>query len=50
MKTWHPSGKGAGESQTVSVSADGTAEIAVKMDLKRERRQRKPGAVDERDY
>ena len=51
MKTWHPSSKaGASDGQPVSVPAEGTLDVTTRMELKRERRQRKPGAVDERDY
>lgn len=51
MKTWHPNGKaGANDGQQISVPAEGTLDMTAHVELKRERRQRKPGAVDERDY
>ncbi len=51
MKSWHPSQKaGDGPEQTLKVAADGTVDVTLRMEMKRERRQRKPGAVDERDY
>ena len=51
MKTWHPSAKaGVSEGQPVAVPAEGALDVTAQVELKRERRQRKPGAVDERDY
>ncbi len=51
VKVWHPNQKaGQGEVGTVKVSATGTAAITVTLDVKRSRTQRKPGAVDEKDY
>jgi len=51
MKTWHPNVKGAtAAEQPIAVPAQGPLEITARLELKRDRRQRKPGAVDERDY
>ena len=51
MKTWHPNSKaGTSDGQPVAVPAEGTLDVTARLELKRERRQRKPGAVDEHDY
>ena len=51
VRVWHPNQKaGQGEAGTIQISASGTTSVTVKLDLKRSRTQRKPGAVDEKDY
>jgi len=51
VKIWHPSQKaGQGEAGTVQVGANDTVNITVKVELKRSRTQRKPGAIDENGY
>ncbi|MBX7200897.1 MAG: hypothetical protein K1X51_16115 [Rhodospirillaceae bacterium] len=51
VKVWHPSQK-TGEviTKDVTLAANDTANIELKIEMKRERRQRKPGAVDEKEY
>jgi plastocyanin len=51
VKVWHP-GQKAGEtaSRDVTLAADDTFTVDLKIEMKRERRQRKPGAVDEKEY
>jgi plastocyanin len=51
VKVWHPSQKaGQGEAGTVQIGVNDTVNITVKLDLKRSRTQRKPGAIDENGY
>ena len=51
VKVWHPNQKaGQGEAGTVQIGANDTANVTVKIEMKRNRTQRKPGAVDENDY
>ncbi len=51
VKVWHPGQKtGEAVSQDVTLAAGDTAAIDLKIEMKRERRQRKPGAVDEKEY
>lgn len=51
VKVWHPNQRaGQGDAGTIQVSATGTVNVEVKLDLKRNRTQRKPGAIDEKDY
>jgi plastocyanin len=51
VKVWHP-GEKTGETITkdVTLAANDTADVELKIDLKKDRRQRKPGAVDEKEY
>lgn len=51
IKVWHP-GQKTGEtvSQDVTLAANDTTTVDLKIEMKRERRQRKPGAVDEKEY
>ena len=51
VKVWH-SGQKTGEtvSQDVTLAAGDTATVDLKIEMKRERKQRKPGAVDEKEY
>jgi plastocyanin len=51
VKVWHP-GEKAGESVTkeLVLSANDTADVELKIELKKDRRQRKPGAPDEKEY
>ncbi len=51
VKVWHPNEKaGQGDAGTVQIGANDTVDVTVKIELKRNRTQRKPGAVDENDY
>ncbi len=51
VKVWHPNQKaGPAIQQDVNVGATGTVDVTLPIELKRDRRQRKPGAIDERDY
>jgi plastocyanin len=51
LKVWHPNQKaGQGDGGTIKIGATDTVETTVKIELKRGRAQRKPGAVDETDY
>lgn len=51
VKVWHPNQKaGQGEAGVVKISTTGSTAITVTLDVKRSRTQRKPGAVDEKDY
>ncbi len=48
VKVWHPNQKaGQPDTRTIDVTATGTADITIPVELKRGRTQRKPGAVDE---
>jgi hypothetical protein len=51
VKVWHP-GEKTGEhvTQDLTLAANDTATIDLKVDLKKDRRQRKPGAADEKEY
>ncbi len=51
VKVWHP-GQKTGETiaKDVTLAANDTSTIDLKIEMKRERRQRKPGAVDEKEY
>jgi plastocyanin len=51
VHVWHPSQRaGASQSQNAAVSAAGTTQLELNVDLKRGPRQRPPGAVDEKAY
>ena len=51
VKVWHPNQTaGSGGQQDVQIGATGSVEVTLPIALKRDRRQRKPGAIDERDY
>jgi hypothetical protein len=51
VKVWHPHQKpGQGDGGTIKVGAADTVQTTVKIELKRSRTQRKPGAVDETEY
>lgn len=51
VKVWHPGQKtGQTLAKEVTLAADSTATVDFVVDMKRERRQRKPGAVDEKEY
>ena len=51
VKVWHPNQKaGQGDAGTVKVGATDTIDAAITIELKRNRTQRKPGAVDETEY
>jgi plastocyanin len=52
VKTWHPNQKANSPDagQPVTVAADGTAEITSTVSLKRDRKAKKPGAMDQADY
>lgn len=51
VKVWHP-GQKSGEivSKDVTLTANDTAQIDLRIEMKRDRKQRKPGAVDEKEY
>ena len=51
VKVWHP-GEKAGEVVTkdVTLAASDTAQVELKIDVKHNRRQQKPSAVDEKEY
>jgi len=51
VKVWHP-GEKTGERVTkeLTLAAGDTADVELKIELKKERRQRKPGALDEKEY
>ena len=51
VKVWHP-GQKSGQivSKEVTVAANDTAQLDLQIEMKRERKQRKPGAVDEKEY
>jgi hypothetical protein len=51
VKVWHP-GQKTGEviAKDVTLAANDTLTVDLKIEMKRERRQRKPGAVDEKEY
>lgn len=51
VNVWHPGQKTGQEvSKEVTVAAGDTATVDLKIDMKRDRRQRKPGAIDEKEY
>ncbi|MBY0511590.1 MAG: methylamine utilization protein [Rhodospirillaceae bacterium] len=51
VRVWHPNQKaGQGDGGTVKIGAADTVQTTVKIELKRSRTQRKPGAVDETEY
>ncbi len=51
VTVWHPSQKtGQSISKDVTLAAGDTANVDLQIEMKRERRQRKPGAVDEKEY
>ncbi len=51
VNVWHPNQKaGQGQAGVVQIAASGEATVTVQMELKRNRGQRKPGAVDENEY
>lgn len=51
VKVWHPGQKtGEAVSRDVTLAAGDTLTVDLKIEMKRERRQRKPGAVDEKEY
>ena len=51
VKVWHPGQKsGQVVSKDVTLSANDTAQIDLQIEIKRDRKQRKPGAVDEKEY
>ncbi|MBL8644052.1 MAG: hypothetical protein JNK21_08955 [Rhodospirillaceae bacterium] len=51
VKVWHPNQKAASAQSTdMTVAADGTAAFKAAVAMKRERKQKKPGAKDETDY
>ena len=51
VKVWHPGQKtGQSVSKDVTLAAGDTMNVDVQIEMKRERRQRKPGAVDEKEY
>jgi plastocyanin len=51
VKVWHPSQK-AGQiiSKEITLGANDTAQVDLQIEVKRERKQRRPGAVDEKEY
>lgn len=50
VSAWHPDQRGAGPTQDVNVTADGTLEVKFEMRLRNARGQRRPGAFDEKAY
>ncbi len=51
VKVWHPNQKaGEGDVGNVQIDATGTASVTVKIEMKRGRTQRKPGAIDQTEY
>jgi plastocyanin len=51
VKVWHPSQKGGqSASKDITLAAGDTANVDIQIEMKRERKQRKPGAVDEKEY
>ena len=51
VKVWHPNQRGAqAEVGAVKVTNTDTADLTVKVELKRQRGQQKPGAADEAGY
>ena len=51
FRSWHP-GQKAGEvaSKDVSLAANDNLDIELKINLRKVREQRKPGAADEKEY
>ena len=51
VKVWHPGQKTSEVvAKDVTLAANDTLTVDLKIEMKRERRQRKPGAVDEKEY
>ena len=50
VESWHPNQKSSLATTDITVTADSNSQINFEMDLKRSRRQRKPGAFDETEY
>ena len=51
VNVWHPSQKGGqAVSKDITLAAGDTAKLDLQIEMKRERKQRKPGAVDEKEY
>lgn len=51
IKAWHPDQRGSTlVSQDIVLADTGTADVKLNLNLKRDRRQRAPGAVDENAY
>jgi plastocyanin len=51
VKIWHPNQKaGQGDAGDIKINAADTKDLTMKIDLRRGRMQRKPGAVDETEY
>jgi plastocyanin len=51
VNVWHPGQKsGQAVSKSITLAAGDTAQVDLQIEMKRERRQRKPSAVDEKEY
>jgi plastocyanin len=50
VKTWHPNQKTAAADTALTIAADGTADVKSAIAMKRQRKQKKPGAKDETEY
>ena len=51
VEAWHPNQRSSGPATAnITITADGNTQVQFEMDLKRSRRQRDPGAFDEKAY
>ncbi len=51
VKVWHPNQKaGQPEAGNIQITATGTTNLTLQVELKRSRTQRRPGAIDENKY
>ncbi len=50
VEAWHPDQRSSPETAEITVTTDGTVSVQFEMDLKRSRRQEKPGAFDDTEY
>ncbi len=51
VKVWHPNQKSGSEQSTaLTIAAEGATDFKTTLTMKRERKQKKPGAKDETDY